>query len=193
MTKTLEERIAGISRKKYKREGGLGKMDALIMTLKKEARGELAMITVDLAVELRDYISESLELLNFIAELQAENQALQKKLEEGSKTRLLWRKAIVRQLKAARKERDEALGWQPIETAPKDGTRFCASNGKETYTTWWQSYYEKWPHDEGGPTFRYQWTCKQNTSHSFFYEKPTHWMPLPEAPKLNKQGVEDDE
>lgn len=83
MTKTLEERIEGISRKKYKREGGLGKMDALIMTLKKEARGELAMITVDLAVELRDYISESLELLNFIAELQAENQALQKKLDEA--------------------------------------------------------------------------------------------------------------
>lgn len=62
--------------------------------------------------------------------------------------------------------------WQPIETAPKDGTEILAYGRKQDgayfvafeYGDWWCAG----PWDEG-------W-CELNHA-------PTHWMPLPEPPK----------
>lgn len=68
--------------------------------------------------------------------------------------------------------------WQPIETAPKDGTLILA----------WHRYM--------GPAIIY-WGCIQAHSPIFFWipasckilhwlsdaEAPSHWMPLPEQPK----------
>jgi hypothetical protein len=60
------------------------------------------------------------------------------------------------------------MNWQPIETAPKDGTRvmvFCPDRGvmearfNQTYGRW------------GDPVYS-EWDCE-----------PTHWMPLPPAPE----------
>lgn len=60
------------------------------------------------------------------------------------------------------------MDWQPIETAPKDGTNiivYCPLPGSEYIVTarfirvWVDSY-------EGEDIFN-----------------PTHWMPLPEPPK----------
>jgi hypothetical protein len=64
--------------------------------------------------------------------------------------------------------------WQPIETAPKDGTHFLAlrSYMEETID-------EVWYHDDVMGNFELGGT-------NWFYPPdgfPTHWMPLPEPPK----------
>ena len=61
--------------------------------------------------------------------------------------------------------------WQPIETAPKDGTRFLAYEPRHEYR-----YYECWWEDD----FR-DWSGWQDDFDS--EPKPTHWMPLPEPPE----------
>lgn len=74
------------------------------------------------------------------------------------------------------------MEWQPIETAPRDETRIIglAKDGC-VYKTHWQAYYDKWPHQEGGPTYRHGWSAETHDSHTPY--SPTHWMPLPESPK----------
>lgn len=83
------------------------------------------------------------------------------------------------------------MEWQPIETAPKDGTHFLGYSPKECFAwshikeTWMDKYaegsqgYDKWlsgliPRNVG-------WMYIENNG-SFHWE-PTHWMPLPESPK----------
>lgn len=56
--------------------------------------------------------------------------------------------------------------WQPIETAPKDGTNFLALIGDQPYEARF---------DERGRVVRF--------IHTNFDCKPTHWAPLPAAPK----------
>jgi hypothetical protein len=62
--------------------------------------------------------------------------------------------------------------WQPIETAPKDGTWFLALQDGDIYPCEWDAERA----DEGPP--REGWYDHFN--HSF--EAPTHWQPLPAFP-----------
>ena len=80
------------------------------------------------------------------------------------------------------------IGWQPIETAPRDGTwfvaarfpaedHFCVEVGKYDPMTW--ADYE---HVEGDLYRRidrqiYDWRGFNN------FHRMTHWMPLPEPPQ----------
>jgi len=60
--------------------------------------------------------------------------------------------------------------WQPIETAPKDGSSILLWNGDFVASGAW----EPWPVD-GHIMHRatdHDWTC----------DDPTHWMPLPDPP-----------
>lgn len=75
----------------------------------------------------------------------------------------------------------DELKWRPIETAPKDGTEFIGLNDGLVYTTHWHLYYDKWPFQEGGPTYRGGWSRETWDQHSPC--NPTHWMPLPPAPE----------
>ena len=64
------------------------------------------------------------------------------------------------------------MGWNPIETAPKDGTRVlgaidCGSGAKVVYEV---AFY---PIDG-------EWRRPVPATDVLF---PTHWMPLPEPPK----------
>ena len=54
--------------------------------------------------------------------------------------------------------------WQPIETAPKDGTNLLVSDGKTTALGWHDEFDE--PDDP--------W-CG-------YIKRPVYWMPLPEGP-----------
>jgi len=69
--------------------------------------------------------------------------------------------------------RDE---WQPIETAPKDGTRFDAwTREGRVPDVWWDAQRGEWVEwgllEFGGVGARRPlWP-------------PTHWMPIPEGPK----------
>ena len=59
-------------------------------------------------------------------------------------------------------------GWQPIETAPKDGTRVILGNPNNPYGEWpFMGEFDagKWRIHIDGQTI-----------------DPTHWMPLPEPP-----------
>ena len=61
--------------------------------------------------------------------------------------------------------------WQPIETAPKDGTAVLVSEGRFIHCVEWNDEYEWWAVDDNklGP-FRLRGTA------------PTHWQPLPPPP-----------
>ncbi len=66
-----------------------------------------------------------------------------------------------------------AAGWQPIETAPMDGTIVWAFNGEQGRMKWVSgSNYALWIWDE----------CTLSDIDPS-PEQPSHWMPLPAAPE----------
>ncbi len=72
------------------------------------------------------------------------------------------------------------MDWQPIETAPKDGTELIGLVGKRAITIQSRKHYVKWPHEEGGPTFKDVWT--EVRGDELRPCNPTNWMPMPEPP-----------
>jgi hypothetical protein len=71
--------------------------------------------------------------------------------------------------------------WQPIETAPKDGTIILVCEDFLCYSVSWQKWYT--PYND----WYYDW-CIPNFLIDNIYSDgiilhPTHWMPLPELPK----------
>lgn len=85
-------------------------------------------------------------------------------------------------------------GWQPIETAPKDGTRILARNDSYgTRETYWCLYGDgsiaKQLFVQGkGPDGSWEWSEPQNFWASSWV--PTHWMPLPDAPSAGNGGAD---
>lgn len=64
------------------------------------------------------------------------------------------------------------MEWQPIDTAPKDGTRFLAAWRRLIGTDW------------GYVVMHYRDNrLLVSWDHDYLNVKPTHWMPLPEPPK----------
>lgn len=75
--------------------------------------------------------------------------------------------------------------WQPIETAPKDGTAILAFfPGRRGYVARQDVATIHWVEWGGG--------CWNNTSsgHSIMVDEPTHWMPLPEPPSADALKAE---
>jgi hypothetical protein len=73
-------------------------------------------------------------------------------------------------------------GWQPIATAPKDGTKFLAAlcvTNIHAGNSWWEMHVI-WPDDETGEVHS---DCEQGWSRIDDY---SHWMQLPEAPETGK-------
>lgn len=78
--------------------------------------------------------------------------------------------------------------WQPIETAPKDGSKiliFC--DGKVLMTSWYVHY------SGGQPSRTREPEWEQSEMYGGFGGymgplRPTHWMPLPEPPGTNKNN-----
>ena len=81
------------------------------------------------------------------------------------------------------------MSWQPIETAPRDGTWVMLTGGS--------CIEYRWDGDNEPTCVAGQWTAYLNgrevQGHWQFawydggyygrYDNPTHWMPLPEPPK----------
>ena len=73
------------------------------------------------------------------------------------------------------------MNWQPIETAPKDGTQIllCQENWGP-WVGWWGTHdggRDDWWFLDPSVDSRDKLNCWLLTS------GPTHWMPLPEPPK----------
>lgn len=66
--------------------------------------------------------------------------------------------------------------WQPIESAPKDGTKvdLWTFNGERWCDCWWHKGQEAWASD---------WSCQSERGFVIRYGQPTHWMPLPAPPE----------
>jgi hypothetical protein len=81
--------------------------------------------------------------------------------------------------------------WQPIETAPKDGTRFWGKVDDDAIAMLWhdkfQSFVSSWRCMTMAPGYLWQakgsdeWVTEHH--HSPVTHDPTHWMPLPAPPE----------
>jgi hypothetical protein len=70
--------------------------------------------------------------------------------------------------------------WQPIDTAPKDGTSVLLSmpSGRVEIGSWFHSMHTR----NGAITYENEgWSCGGLGSYFERAPNPTHWMPLPEA------------
>jgi hypothetical protein len=95
--------------------------------------------------------------------------------------------------KAARVKADAILarlgdGWEPIESAPKDGTRIIGARFGRYFRLalmWWQPEFEAWISSACLMTMAPGYTVdgKSEKLHSPEIENPTHWMVFPSPPK----------
>lgn len=70
----------------------------------------------------------------------------------------------------AAEARLSSQGWQPIETAPKDGTPVLVWDGSDAMVSYWSNVTGL----DGDGEWHTWALCA---------EQPTHWMPLPQPPK----------
>ena len=80
---------------------------------------------------------------------------------------LLWADKRIRELEAERQ-------WQPIETAPKDGTDILISNPKK----WLYLRIAYWRKTQKAKNWKRGWFVEDG----YDYNNASHWMPLPELP-----------
>lgn len=76
------------------------------------------------------------------------------------------------------------MKWQPIETAPKDGTSILGFQLWSIGPGWCVLTWTEWGEhvDEAGLTeIKPGWTIPED--HYATCWEPTHWMPLPEPPE----------
>ena len=83
--------------------------------------------------------------------------------------------------------------WQPIETAPKDGTQIisfwpCYREGHQVQITSWVNTEHR---DHGNVTYSAQyWQAPSLASFTLAHLAPSHWMPVPLAPKQDSVSRE---
>jgi len=83
------------------------------------------------------------------------------------------------------------MEWQPIETAPKDGTRILISNGDYVCEAKMES--REYESEEYVRTERDGSVISRRSKRTDYWWRPTldwaydatHWMPLPEPPKTD--------
>ena len=82
---------------------------------------------------------------------------------------------LLREENERRKADAELIEWQPIETAPKDGTDILVMTGETMHVVRWINIHGDFDY----------WTVDDNKHGPFTLrgKAPTHWMPLPDPPK----------
>lgn len=105
-------------------------------------------------------------------------------------TGLVKQMEYVRVCEQIQRLRAEASGWQPIETAPKDGSWVLLSGGRQSDPTWYDQGDVTWP---SAAVCRW---CDEFESWKMGvvwdgdlrsnYDDPTHWIPLPAPPAVNQ-------
>lgn len=84
---------------------------------------------------------------------------------------------------AQRVQEEKVSGWQPISTAPKDGTHILSHkpDSDTCYVIAWADF-RKGIRAEYGSAY-VGWHLAWDGTFFHPYEAPTHWQPLPEPPK----------
>jgi hypothetical protein len=94
-------------------------------------------------------------------------------------------------LEQERKEARAALAaaeprWQPIETAPRDGTTidvWSSSNGRTPDVSWGDYWIPYWPGDDRSGKRHVGWRYRSHDDHDYYSAgEPTHWQPLQPPP-----------
>lgn len=81
--------------------------------------------------------------------------------------------------------------WQPIETAPRDGTLidlWIINQDNDNFRitdAYWNKYDNAWwaPYKNYGEGGKAETSYKNTKTGNEMFEKATHWMPLPEPPQ----------
>lgn len=88
---------------------------------------------------------------------------------------------------------DHGTGWQPISTAPKDGT-MCLLWGEaergDTVAFWACGQWREFGDGSKGWIGQSFHSTEKNSWTSLLGENPTHWMPLPAPPVAAKEPTE---
>lgn len=88
----------------------------------------------------------------------------------------------------------EERAWQPIETAPRDGSSFLGwSEDLGARSMWWDRTFQAgdWDEERDEMTWRAAWNAGRVGSweyQEYQEEFPTHWMPFPKAPRAALKG-----
>ena len=81
------------------------------------------------------------------------------------------------------------MEWQDIKTAPRDGRLIIAAAfGRDGFAerAWWQPEFDAWITSCRQIVMAHGYTIdgKSSKLHSPHIVNPTHWMPLPDPPKI---------
>lgn len=93
------------------------------------------------------------------------------------------------------------MNWQPIETAPKDGTTILGyEDGHIRLIAWGQGWKEGCVIKPSGPcwgistgTELVDYTTWDDGAGKYLTAKPSHWMPLPDAPTQEPEAWPSDD
>ena len=78
------------------------------------------------------------------------------------------------------------MQWQPIETAPKDGTSILVSNGRWRDIAYWAAF-ARFNNITDSMDVGPAWCGRDCDDPYYSYAlDPTHWMPLPPPPAETK-------
>lgn len=72
--------------------------------------------------------------------------------------------------------------WQPIETAPRDGTRIMLGNEHGVWMADWRPVYQS-GYKPDNPWASAMLNHDHIANRRECYSKATHWLPLPEPPE----------
>lgn len=72
-------------------------------------------------------------------------------------------------------------GWQPIETVPRDGSKFWGKDGDDAIAMLWHKEFGEFVSTWHEMTFAPKYGGGTRL-HSPTVHRPKHWMPLPESP-----------
>ena len=91
-----------------------------------------------------------------------------------------WRIPVAAALRAAEARGREAASWQPIETAPKDGTSFWGAEAGSAISMFWHPEFNEFVSAFRRMTMAPGYTIDDRPykDHSPVVHKPSHWMPV---------------
>ncbi len=117
-------------------------------------------------------------------ELQAENEKLKKDYDQ------LLDNTVCNELYNAKSKENEKLKerlrWQPISTAPKDGTKIILLHFEQL--SWPKPEIKFWARIRIGYFTQYGWQGQIQGETSPHIKEPEYWMPLPKPPINNNQN-----